>query len=98
MRLAPAPGQPIGRAALLQLAPDRLLTAEVEVAHQLLGQGRAPLGDAARSHIRESGAQHGQPVGAARVVEAAIFDRDSCLRQLPVDPAYRYRLVIDGGT
>jgi hypothetical protein len=95
VRLRPAVGELVGETALLQLAPDGPLAAEIEVPHELLRQRRAALGDARRRHVRDRGAHHRHPVRAALVVEATVLDRDRRLRQLRVDPAQGHGLVDD---
>jgi hypothetical protein len=85
----------VGEAALLQLAAERALASEVEVAYELLRQRRTALREACRRHIRRGCAHHRDPIGSSLVEEAAILDCDGRLPKLRVDAAQRHRRVHD---
>jgi hypothetical protein len=70
-----------GHRHLDQLAAHGALLAEEEVLHQLLGEGRAALDDAAAAQVGERGAQDADRVDAVVVVEAPVLDQDDRARQ-----------------
>ena len=65
-----------------ELAIDRLLGREEEVARQLLRDGRRALPGFAGAQIGEHGAQDRHAVDALVFVEAAVFDGDEGLRHV----------------
>ena len=68
-------------AGLLDLAVERLLLADVEVAHELLRDRRAALDDLPGAEVRPRSARDADVVDAAVLLEAPVLDRDGRARQ-----------------
>jgi hypothetical protein len=64
---------------LVELAAERLLLAEEEVACHLHGDRAGPLSRAAVEEVRERGARHADVVDAAVLVEAFVLGGKNCL-------------------
>jgi hypothetical protein len=61
---------------LVDLAPERPLVADVEVLHELLGDRRAALDDAAGSQVDVCGSKQRPAIDPVVVPEALVLDRD----------------------
>src|SRR2546421_4374670 len=70
--LRPALAQLDREAGLLELALDRPLPRDVEVAHELLGDRRAALDDLAVPHVLPESAHNALRVDAAVTVETSV--------------------------
>jgi hypothetical protein len=80
--LGEAPLQPERQHDFLNLAPDGALGGEEEILGELLGEGRATLGDASLANVHVDRAQEPAIVDAAVIVEAAVLHGDHRARQL----------------
>ena len=86
------------KARLDDLPLQRLLAREVEVAHELLRDGRAALDDVAGAHIGGERPEDPDRIDPAVLVEAPVLDGDGCLRHPRADSgAPDGRPVLDGG-
>ncbi len=81
---------------LLDLARDRVLgVLDVEVADELLGDGRSALLDLPGLSVRKPGADDGREVDAAVLVEVLVLDRDRGLLEDLRDLLELDRLALD---
>ena len=94
LRLRPLARELDRETRLFQLALERLLLADVEVADELLRDRRAALDDLAGRHVLPRGARDALVVDAAVLVEAAVLDRDGRARQPLRHLAVRDRLAV----
>src|SRR5436190_8509750 len=82
------------QARLLDLALERPLPGDVEVADELLRDRRAALDDSAGAQVLRRGAEDALVVHAAVLVEAAVLDRDGRLGHPAARPGERDRLAV----
>ena len=93
----PGAGELDGETGLDDLALQRPLAGQVEVADQLLRDGRAALDDATGAHVRDQRAEDPLRVDATVLVEAPVLDRYRRLRHPRADRVARDRRpVLDG--
>src|SRR5439155_532592 len=92
--LRPVARQLDREAGLGDLAAERPLVADVEVADELLRDRRAALDDAARADVLPEGPSDALVVDAAVPVEAAILDSHRGPAQQRADLGERHRLAV----
>src|SRR5581483_8136829 len=97
LRLRPVLVELDREAGLLDLALERPLLRDVEVANELLRQRRAALDDLARGEVLPERPQDRAVVDTAVLVEAAVLDVDGSLPQPRTDPPERDRLAVPFG-
>ena len=96
--LAPLLVELDGEAALGELPAERLLRAEVEVAHELLLDRRRALCEPARRDVALQRSDDPEVVDAAVLVEAAVLDGDDRLPHHRTDPPQRDGLAVAART
>ena len=78
LRLGEFALEPERQQHFLQLAGDRALLRQEKIFGELLGDGRAALGDAAVQDVGDERAADAERIDAIMLVEAAILDGDEC--------------------